>query len=244
MRSFTVILAVVVGAAMFSACSPQPGPQPQATPAAALSPIPKRPPVAGGRKPRAKPTHGLVIETPVPDAVLEPTATAEMSLLPRDKDLLQAVAFKKVAEVRELMGEPDQAYKQGRLLSWYFLREEEGSLGRKVCPEIQFFEGTARFVIFWTPEAMRAKIALAQRNGGIEPGDNQAASYAFTDSFKYLAVGRPASTVLADLGEPDAKRQVEGAEEWDYDTLIVENGAARRLTVVLKSGKVAEIRGR
>ncbi len=213
---------------------------PQAQPTvAAATPTPRPLPRA-----KARPTQVLVIETPVPEAELEPSPTAEMSLLPSDKHLLEEVAFKKQEEVRDLLGEPDGRYLQGKLLSWYYLRQEKGSEGKKVCPEVQFFDGSARFVIFWTPEAMRGKIALAGRHAGVEPGAGHQASYAFVDSFRYLAVGTPQEAVLADLGEPDGRLTVEGAEEWDYDTLIVENGAARRLTVVIKEGKVSEIRGR
>jgi hypothetical protein len=110
---------------------------------------------------------------------------------------------------------------------------------------VQFIDDEARMVLMWPPEKMKEKIATARRvkaDGSSQPSGPQ--TYTFLDSFKYLGVGTPQETVLEDLGEPDSKKQVEGRDEWNYDTLIVENGASRRLTVVLQKGKVIEVRGR
>jgi hypothetical protein len=233
---------------LFLSCGKEPKPaeaQAQVTPARIIAskPIRKSKP-----KIKAKKTaEALVLETPTPDNVgLEAAPTLALSPVPRkEASVLESVAFKDEEEVLSALGEPDEQYDWGGYRSWYYQKEAVSRKGRKVCPEVQFFEDEARFVIMWPPETMAEKIKQARRlkAEGKGPG-KEAQTFTFTNGFKYLGVGTPQETVQTDLGEPDAKRTVEGKEEWDYDTLVVENGASRRLTVVFKGGKVTEVRGR
>jgi hypothetical protein len=190
----------------------------------------------------------IVIETPTP----QPPSPA-FSPGPRpspgplqEASLLESVAFKDEEEVLERLGEADETMEgdEGRM-SWYYSRPALSRQGKPVCPEVRFIDGQARMVIMWTPDKMREMIATVRdqkSEGSKSPSGPQ--TFTFLDSFKYLGVGTPQETVLEDLGEPDSKKAAQDGEEWNYDTLIVENGASRRLTVVLQKGKVFEVRGR
>lgn len=191
--------------------------------------------------------EAIVLETPTPDGVgieFAPSLVGTPRPL-QAAGIFESVAFKNEEEVLELLGEPDAAFEQGGRISWYYSKPAFNRQGKPVCPELQFMEDEARMVIMWPPDKMKKQIALVRR---LKAEGAQAskgpATFTFSDSFKYLGVGTPQATVREDLGEPDSKKIVEGREEWNYDTLIIENGASRRLTVVLQKGKVVEVRGR
>ena len=182
---------------------------------------------------------------------LLPEATAEVHVEPSNQHLFEDVAFKGEDEVKAMLGAPEARMTHSdpddsvdSVVSWYYQRSEEGGEGKRVCPEIRFIAGKARFVLFWTPEAMRSLVKDALSSGGALPAEKNQ-DYTFMDSFRYLGVGTDQSQVRGDLGEPDARHPGEnGTEAWDYDTLIVEDGEPRRLTVFIKDAKVLEVRGR
>jgi hypothetical protein len=193
-------------------------------------------------------------------ATVEPSPTAEFSPSPEASpeaapsptpkarqaaSVLETVAFKSEEEVLANLGDPDEKFEHEDRVSWYYNRPALSRQGKPVCPEVEFFEGEARVVIMWPPDKMKELISTARRlksEGGIPQKGPQ--TFTFVDSFKYLGVGTRQDVVLEDLGEPDSKVNVDGNEEWDYDTLIVENGTSRRLAVIFKDGKVLEVQGR
>jgi hypothetical protein len=190
----------------------------------------------------------IVIETPTP-APLSLSATPQPRRSPvplQEASLLESVAFKDEEEVLERLGEADEVMEgdEGRM-SWYYSKPALSRQGKPACPEIRFIDGQARMVIMWTPDKMREMISTvrAQKAEGAKASAGPQ-TFTFLDSFKYLGVGTPQETVLEDLGEPDSTMAMGGGEAWNYDTLIVENGASRRLTVVMQKGRVFEVRGR
>lgn len=240
--------------------APEPVPQPaaQVEPTPEPSPFPARktlPPKRAAKK-RVKPSptpEPAIMPTAIPTAApthvptaapVQPTAVSS----PRtrsDQGVLEGVAFKNEEEVLANLGEPDEKWEHEDRVSWYYSKPARNRNGKPVCPELQFIDEEVRIVLMWPPEKMKEKIAMARRMKaeGQRPASGPQ-TFTFLDSFKYLGVGTPDYTVLEDLGEPDSKLLADGKEEWNYDTLIVENGASRRLTVVMQAGKVLEVRGR
>jgi hypothetical protein len=166
------------------------------------------------------------------------------------RHLFEDLAFKTGPQVSLLLGEPDAKLKhdeedgQAAVQSWYYLRQYQDATGKSVCPELRFIDGKVRFAVFWTPSAMRSLVADVGSNSSSAKG-HAPQDFSFKDGFRYLEVGTPEDMLLGDLGEPDARRQdPSGAEAWDYNTLIVEDGAPKHITVFIKDGKVSEIRGR
>lgn len=173
------------------------------------------------------------------------TFAAASDTSPQAASLFDNIAFSSEEEVRLTLGEPDEKYDHDDRQSWYYKAALLSRQGKSVCPEVQFIDGQARMLIMWSPDKMQELIDTAKR---VKAEGQQAATgpetFTFLDSFKYLGVGTPVETVLEDLGEPDRKLQLEGKEEWDYDTLIVENGDSQSLAVIVKGDKVVEVQAR
>jgi hypothetical protein len=215
----------------------------------------RKPESSKAAKPKPRPTPSALPTPPRPQATPLPSPTAAAVLPgPRPQptfkpqqasSVLENVAFKGEEEVLSNLGEPDEKFDHEDRISWYYVTPALSRQGKPVCPEVQFFEGQARVVIMWPPDKMKEMIATARRlkaQGSSDPKGPQ--TFTFMDSFQYLGVGTRQDTVLEDLGDPDAKAEVDGKEEWDYDTLIVENGSSKRLAVLFKDKKVVEVQGR
>jgi hypothetical protein len=229
------------------------------TPIPTLAPEPQAPKALAAPRPAhesfvAKVKARLKREpTATPEPVIhgaEPQLELQGTPTSKPKSLFEQLAFENPKQARALLGEPDAKLLhldedgQSSVESWYYLHNDydEGG-GEKNCPELRFVDGQVRFVVFWTPQAMQSLVSDARTRGAQKSGPMQ--DFSFKDGFRYLGVGTPKDTLLEDLGEPDAKRSVEGGKEaWDYDTLLVEDGAPKRLTVILKDAKVVEVRNR
>jgi hypothetical protein len=214
------------------------GPQaaPAAQPAPASSPAPKP-------QPKKKLWHRILDPLLVPTPMGRQPEKRELNY----KTLLEDIAFKSEQEVEALFGPPDGRLlhkDEDHVLSWYYKAQLTDGSGKKVCPEIRFIGGQGRNVVFLDPEAMRSQIkdALAAAAEGPDP---RRQNFTFKEGFKYLGVGTPQETVLEDFGQPDARHPDEnGAEAWDYDTIVVEGGAPKKLRVLVKDGKVIQVKAR
>ncbi len=156
-----------------------------------------------------------------------------------------SLLFKKEEDAIAALGEPDIRYQRDDRLSLIYSRPapnrpDEG------CPDVQIMNGEIRFIINYPCDTMPDRIATAKLNNGVEPKpiENRSQHMTFEQAFAAVKVGAGQDSLLRVLGEPDDKRISQGREIWQYDTLIVENGAARKLAVVFDdSGRVAETQG-
>ncbi len=185
----------------------------------------------------------LVQPTPLPlplHGQPQPQLTPQPLL---EQAIFEDVAFKSEEEVLAVLGDPDYSWEgEGGAKTWYYSRQALTKKGKHVCPEVRFDDGEARVLLFCPPPVMKDKIAYARAHPDEGPSKSQG-SFAFSDAFHSLGVGTDQDIVLRDLGEPDAKRVSGAHEEWDYETLVVENGVNRKLTVVFEQGKVSAVQG-
>ena len=153
------------------------------------------------------------------------------------------VSFMSESEVVALVGPPAAKLVEDDRTRWYYEDQYPNEFGEQACPELHLMGGQVMSVVWYPPHVMSDHIETARLHKGVRrtaPTSSRPQTFSYDQAYDQ-SIGRSKQEITAALGEPTAKRWIDGREVWQYDDLIYEDGTSMLFAIAFDGDQVLDV---